>query len=36
LIWLICLEGFPARPYIIWGGQGYMEILTKYELKSPT
>ena len=30
------VEGVPARPYIVFGGYGYMKILARYELRSPT
>ena len=29
-----CFEGLPARPYISWGGQGYMEIPTRVLVES--
>jgi hypothetical protein len=34
----VLFGGGPCRalPYIVWGGQGYMEILAKYKLWSPT
>jgi hypothetical protein len=35
--WVIPLfGGGPVRPYIVWGGQVYMEVLVRYKPRSPT
>ena len=31
---VVCFEGIPARPYIVWGGHGYMESLSRVLLES--